>query len=61
MYRKHTQIGETKPFHLMSNINAKVWNIILSDLGNEIMPFAATQRDLEMSILREISQRRTNI
>ena len=45
----------------MSNINAKVWNIILSDLGNEIMPFAATQRDLEMNIPREISQRRTNI
>ena len=45
----------------MSNINEKVWNIILSDLGNEIMPFATTQRDLQMNILRDISQRRTNI
>ena len=28
---------------------------------NEIMPFAATQRDLEIIILSEVSQTKTNI
>ena len=41
----------------MSNINEKVWNIILSDLGNEIMPFAATQMDLEIILLSKVSQK----
>ena len=35
--------------------------ILLSHKKDEIMPFAATWMDLEMIILSEISQRKTNI
>ena len=35
--------------------------ILLSQEKNEIMPFAATQMDLEIIILSEVSQRKTHI
>ena len=35
------------------------WNITIKK--NEIMPFAATWRDLEIIILSEVSQIKTNI
>ena len=38
-----------------------IHNGILALKKNEIMPFAATWMDLEMIILSEISQRKTNI
>ena len=33
--------------------------ILLSHKKNEMMPFAATRMDLEIIILREVSQRKT--
>jgi len=35
--------------------------IVLSHKKNEVMPFAATWMDIEINILSEISQRKTNI
>ena len=35
--------------------------ILLSQKKNEIMPFATTQMDLEIIILSEVSQRKTNV
>ena len=35
--------------------------ILLSHEKNEIMPFAATQMDLEIIILSEVNQRKTHI
>ena len=38
-----------------------IYNGILATKKNEIMPFAATWMDLEIIILSEVSQRKTNI
>ena len=38
-----------------------IFNGILVIKKNEIMPFAGTWMDLEMIILSEVSQRKTNI
>ena len=35
--------------------------ILLSNKKNEIMPFAATQMDLEMIMLSELRQRKINV
>ena len=38
-----------------------IYNGILATKKNEITPFAATWRDLEIIILSEVNQRNTNI
>ena len=38
-----------------------IYNGILAIKKNEIMPFAATRMDLEITILSEVNQRKTNI
>jgi len=45
----------------MGKEDAKQIAMPLSHEKNEIMPFAATQMDLEIIILSEVSQRKTHI
>ena len=40
---------------------ARAYHGILIIKKNEIMPFAATQMDLEIVILSEVTQRKTNV
>ena len=50
----------------MTEEQTKMWNIYTMEHNhpqkrNEIGPFAATQTDLEINILSEVSQRKINI